>query len=48
LSSDTSGCDLRVTVSHGEHPVWLAVRVDIDLLDSAPAFPSTEVTDGRC
>ena len=52
LSMESAGKDSRgdlyeFTNSDGDHPVCL-VRVEIDLRDSSPAFPSTSVTDGPC
>jgi hypothetical protein len=45
---DARGDLYEITNSRGDHPVCLAVRVDINLSGTAPAFPTTEVTDGRC
>lgn len=45
---DSRGDLYEITNSGGDHPVCLAVKVDIDLLDSAPSFPTTSVTDGPC
>lgn len=38
----------EITNDDGDNPVCLAVTVTIHLLDSAPSFPGTSVTDGRC
>jgi hypothetical protein len=46
--ADNRGDLYEITNSRGDHPVCLAVRVEINLSDTAPAFPTTEVTDGRC
>lgn len=45
---DARGDLYEITNSRGGHPVCLAVRVEINLSSDAPAFPSTQVTDGRC
>lgn len=45
---DSRGDLFEVTNSDGDHPVCLAVKVDVDLGSLAPSFPSTSVTDGPC
>ena len=45
---DSRGDLYEVTNSDGDHPVCLAVKVDIHLGDSGPSFPATSVTDGLC
>lgn len=46
--SDDRGDLYEITNSDGEHPVCLAVRLDVNLGSSSPSYPSTSVTDGRC
>ncbi|MGI8333253.1 hypothetical protein ACRYCC_25150 [Actinomadura scrupuli] len=46
--ADSRGDLYQITNSDGDHPVCLAVRVDIALGDAGPSFPTTSVTDGRC
>lgn len=45
---DSRGDLYEFTTSRGHHAVCLAVKVDIDLIDQTPSFPTTDVTDGRC
>jgi hypothetical protein len=47
-AQDSRGDLYEITTSGGDHPVCLAVKVDIDLTSSAPSFPTTEVVDGHC
>jgi hypothetical protein len=45
---DTRGDLYEITNNRGDHPVCLAVLVDIDLFSDKPSFPTAEVSDGRC
>lgn len=48
LGQDDRGELYEFTNSRGGNPVCMVVNVDIDLSSSAPAFPTTEVSDGKC
>jgi hypothetical protein len=45
---DERGDLYEITNNRGDHPVCLAVLVDINLFTDAPSFPTVAVSDGAC
>ncbi|MGI5146901.1 hypothetical protein ACQEVC_11045 [Plantactinospora sp. CA-294935] len=48
VGKDSRGDLYEFTNADGDHPVCLAVRLDLNFSDRSPSFPTVTVTEGAC